>query len=255
MSSPYSPPTPALSPRYKERVMDPVACIGVCRTTLQQGFVKTLAYEFSVVQRLVGEDPFRRLGLAFLAHRLSVSDDLHHVGATFSTFLEREFGGTRCRYFADVAALQWAWRECLVAEEWQSLNPRVLRAVPPAAYATLRFRLHPAARLLRSDFPIVRIWEVNQAGCAGEDLVDLDAGADFVLVRRTAKGVDIRRLGPGDFQLLTTLAGGQSLEEALEASLAREPQFHLSAALRRCFELSVLTEMTYDQSRLKECSS
>jgi hypothetical protein len=75
-----------------------------------------------------------------------------------------------------------------------------------------------------------------------------------VLVRRTAHGSDIRRLSPGDFQLLTTLAKNQSLAAALEASVAREPRFDLGAALRRCFELGVLIEMAYDQPRLKEYS-
>jgi len=243
-----------VTPWIRPQGIDPIARIGIYRNNLQQGFAETLALEFPVIERLVGEEYFRQLALAFLTRHPSGSGDLHHIGAPFPAFLDQQFVGTRYCYFADVAALEWAWQECLVAEECESLDPRVLRDVPPGAYATLRFRLHPAARLLRSDFPIVRIWEVNQDGYAGKDLVDLDAGADLVLVRRTATGVDIHRLSPGDFQLLTTLAGSQSLAEALEASLAREPQFDLGAALRRCFELGVLTEMTYDQPQLKEYS-
>ena len=243
-----------VTPWIRSQGIDPLARIGIYRNNLQQGFLQTLALEFPVIQRLVGADYFRQLALVFLTRHPSASGDLHHIGAPFAAFLGQQFGGTRYSYFADVAALEWAVQQSLVAEECTSLDPRVLRAVPPAAYATVRFRLHPAARLLRSDFPIIRIWQVNQAGCAGEQLVDLDAGADLMLVRRTAQGIDIRRLDPGDFQLLTALAEGQSLAEALEASLACAPLFDLGAALRRCFELGVFTEMTYDQSRLKEYS-
>jgi hypothetical protein len=243
-----------VTPWIRPQGIDPVARIGIYRNNLQQGFLKTLALEFPVIQRLVGAEYFRQLALTFLTRHPSASGDLHHVGARFPAFLRQQFIGGRYCYFADVAALEWACQECLVAEERTSLDPRVLRAVPPEAYATLRFMLHPAARLLRSDFPIVRIWEVNQAGYTGEELVDLDVGADLMLVRRTAQGIDIRRLSPGDFQLLSTLAGGEPLAEGLEASLACEPQFDLGAALRRCFELGVLTEMTYDQFRFKEYS-
>lgn len=243
-----------VTPWIRPQGIDPLARLGIYRNNLQQGFLKTLALEFPVIERLVGTEYFRQLASAFLTRHPSGCGDLHHIGAPFPAFLGERFAGTRYRYFAEVAALEWAWQECLVAEDCASLEPRALRAVPPGAYATLRFRLHPAARLLRSDFPIVRIWQVNQAGYAGENLVDLDAGGDLVLVCRTAQGGDIRRLSPGDFQLLTRLAGNQSLAEALEASLACEPQFDLAAALRRCFELGVLTEMAYDQPQLKEYS-
>jgi hypothetical protein len=243
-----------MTPWIRPQGIDPLDRIGIYRNNLQQGFLKTLALEFPVIQRLVGAEYFRQLALAFLTRHPSTSGDLHHVGAPFPAFLGQQFAGTRYCYFADVAALEWACQECLVAEERASLDPRLLHVVPPGAYATLCFGLHPAVRLLRSDFPIVRIWEVNQAGYAGDNLVDLDAGADLTLVRRAAHGIDIRRIGAGDFQLLTALAGGQSLAQALEASLACESLFNLGAALRRCFELGVFTEMTYDQDRLKEYS-
>ena len=234
--------------------IDPLVRIGIYRNNVQQGFLKTMALEFPVIQRLVGAAYFRQLALAFLTRHPSASGDLHHVGGPFPAFLGQQFAGTPYSYFADVAALEWACQECLVAEECAALDPRALRDVPAGAYATLRFRLNPAARLLRSAFPIVRIWELNQPGCASDDLVDLDAGANLVLVRRTVQGIDICRLSPGDFQLLAALAGNWPLAEALEASLACEPQFDLAAALRRCFELGVLAEMTYDQARLKEYS-
>jgi hypothetical protein len=241
-----------VTPWIRPQGIDPLERIGIYRNNLQQGFLKTLALEFPVIERLVGAEYFRQLALAFLTRHPSSCGDIHHVGAPFPAFLGQRFAGTAYSYFADVAALEWACQGCLVAEECAALEPRVLRDVPARSYATLRFRLHPAARLLRSDFPIVRIWEVNQVGCASDDLVNLDAGADLLLVRRTAHGIDVRRLSPGDFQLLTALSENRPLAEALEASLACEPQFDLAAALRRCFELRVLAEMTYDQASLKE---
>jgi hypothetical protein len=38
------------------------------------------------------------------------------------------------------------------------------------------------------------------------------------------------------------------LDEALELSLAVNPQFSLSAALQRCIEFGVLSQMTFFQS-------
>ena len=107
--------------------------LGIYRNNLEAGFANTLALEFPVIQRLVGEDYFRQLALSFLARHPSRSGDLHHIGAPFADFLRAQYAATCYRYFADVAALEWALQECLVAENDETLEPSVLQAVPPHA--------------------------------------------------------------------------------------------------------------------------
>jgi hypothetical protein len=232
--------------------IDPQARLGIYRNNLRQGFTKTLALEFPVIERLVGADYFRQLAHTFLARHPSRSGDLHHIGAPFAAFLGERFAGTRYTYFADVAALEWACQECWVAPESESLDPAALRAVPPHAYATLRFTLSPACRLVHSAYPVIRIWEVNRDVHARADTIDLDSGGDFVLVRRAAGRLDVHRVTQVDFQLLAALAAGESLEAGLINALACEAQFDLGAALRRCFALGVFCQMTYDPSVPKE---
>jgi len=219
--------------------------LGIYRNNLQEGFTRTLAQEFPVIQRLVGEDYFRQLGLRFLARHPSRSGDLHHIGAPFAAFLRAQFADTEYPYFADVAALEWAWQECLVAEDDRALEPQVLQAVPPRSYANLRFELHKAVRLLESGFPVARIWEVNQPGRAAAEVIDLASGPEFVLVHRLAGGAGIARLSPGEFALLCALATGKPLAAAFDTGLAREPGFDLTAALRRGFELGVFARMSF----------
>ena len=55
-----------------------------------------------------------------------MSGDLHHVGAPFAAFLREQFADTGYLYLADVAALEWAYQECLVAEEFNPLDPVTL---------------------------------------------------------------------------------------------------------------------------------
>jgi hypothetical protein len=218
--------------------------LGIYRNNLHEGFTKTLALEFPVIQRLVGEDYFRQLALSFLARHPSRSGDLHQIGAPFAAFLGTQFADTEYRYFADVAALEWAWQECLVAEDDQALEPQVLQAVLPHAYGCLQFALQRAVRLLASSFPIARIWEVNQPGSAAAEVIALGSGPEFVLVHRVTGDPAIARLSPGEFALLSALAVGEPLETALDAGLAREPGFDLAAALRRGFELGVFARMS-----------
>jgi hypothetical protein len=227
----------------------PALRLGIYRNNLQEGFAKTLALEFPVVQRLVGEDYFRQLALRFLARHPSRSGDLHHIGAPFAPFLRVEFAGTTYQYFADVAALEWAWQECLVAEDDAALDANALQAVPPHAYPRLRFALRKAARQLASPFPITRIWELNQPGATANEIIDLASGPEFVLVHRVVDGARITRLSAGEFALLSTLAGAAPLEAALDAAVLCEPHFDLTVSLRRSFELGVFARMSFSSDR------
>ena len=221
----------------------PCARLAIYRNNLHAGFIKTLRLEFPVIFRLVGEDYFRQLSLAFLGCHPSRSGDLHHVGAAFPLFLSEQFAETEYFYLADVARLEWACQECLVAEDSESLDPQTLRGIPADAYGQLRFTLRPACRLLHSAFPVMRIWEVNQPNAAAEQIVDLRSGPDHLVLKRSSR-VEFYRIPAGDFRLLTAFSEGYSLDSALEAVLAGDLQFDLGAALRRCIGLGVLAQVT-----------
>ena len=222
--------------------INPSARLAIYRNNLHAGFLKTLTLEFPVIRRLVGEDYFSQLALAFLARHPSRSGDLHHVGAPFANFLSEQFTATEFLYLADVAKLEWACQECLIAESSEPLDPQTLQDIPADAYGQLRLRLRPASRLLHSIFPVMRIWEVNQPA-ATDEIVDLRSGPDYVLVMRGSR-LELRRIPAGDFRLLSKFAEGHTLDSALETVLAADSQFDLGAALRRCIGLGVLAQVT-----------
>jgi hypothetical protein len=238
----------SIIPWIRSDGIDPATRLRIYRNNLQEGFQKTLALEYPVIGRLVGNEYFRQLALAFLARHPSMSGDLHHVGAPFAAFLREQFADTGYLYLADVAALEWAYQECLVAEEFNPLDPVTLRDVPARSYGTLRFTLRPACRLVHSRFPVLKIWEANQPEAPADETLDLDTGPDFLLISRSRKGIYFRRIQEDDHRLLTAFAAGCSLDEALELSLAFNSQFNLSAALHRCIEFRVLSQMTFLQS-------
>jgi hypothetical protein len=222
-----------------------LARVAIYRNNLHEGFTKTLGLEFPVIRRLVGQDYFRQLALAFLAYHPSRSGDLHHVGAPFPGFLQQQFANTEYSYLADVARLEWAYQECLVAEDSDWLDPQTLRNIPADAYSNLQFTIRSACRLVNSRFPILHIWELNQSDAELPDVIDLNTGPDHVVLVRTTAGLYLHRVPAGDFRLLTHLAAGQTLGRALEAVLGLDARFDLGAALRRCLGLGVFGHMTF----------
>jgi hypothetical protein len=87
--------------------------------------------------------------------------------------------------------------------------------------------------LLASAYPVRRIWEVNQPGYDGEQVVDLSTGGNKLLVFRNATlDVEMQSLREGEFTLLQTLADGQDFATACEQALTREPDFDVPGNFR-----------------------
>ena len=214
----------------------------IYRNNLRQGFLKALALEFPVIQRLVGKDYFHQLALAFQANHPSRSGNLHHIGQQFPQFLVTLLGGTRYNYLSDVAALEWAYLVSMGAPEATPLDPSVLLKFSPETLSELRFTLHPACRLVRSAYPVLRIWQVNQSEAAETEIIDLDSGPDQILVRRGAEEVELHRIARGDFALLTALASEATLGDAFDAACGADPHFKVGEALCRAVALGALTE-------------
>jgi hypothetical protein len=230
--------------------IDAHARLAIYRNNLHEGFRKALALEFSVIERLVGEDYFRQLALSFQAEHPSRFGDLHCIGEPFARFLLQRFEDTQYAYLPDVATLEWAYQQSSVAADAPSFDPAGLRDRPQEGYGQLRFTLHPACRLVRSPYPVMRIWAVNQPNADADEVVDLSSGADFILVRRAAEGVEMRRIAAAEFAMLDAFSQGAKLADALDSACAVDPSFDLGEALRRLIALGVLagTQPTFSPS-------
>jgi Putative DNA-binding domain len=229
--------------------LDSCARLAIYRNNLREGFIKALALEFPVIERLVGNDYFRQLALEFLAEYPSRAGDLHPIGEPFPQYLRLRFGETPYAYLPDVAALEWAYQQALVAADAPLFDLATLREIPQETYGRLRFTLHPACGLMRSPYPVMRIWAANQPHAAGDEAVDLSSGAEFILIRRAAEGVEMRSIAAAHFAILDAFSLGASLADALETALAIDPDFDLGEALRCFIGLGVLTA-THDASPL-----
>jgi hypothetical protein len=231
-------PQPAAS-LLRHDGIEPTERLAIYRNNLREGFRKTLALEFPVLQRLVGADYFRHLALAFQSAHPSRHGDLQHIGAPFPAWLRGRFGTTGYAYFADIAELEWAHEAVIVAPDSAPLRPAELAAVSPARYGELRFELALDCRLLQSPFPIVRIWQANQPQASDERVIDLGSGGDRLLVRRGRTHVEFHALDAANYAFLESLAAGLSLASALERALYVDPAFDVAAALGRSFALGV----------------
>jgi hypothetical protein len=207
------------------------ARLGVYRNNLREGFIKALALEFPVVEKLVGPDFFRKIALDFQLQHPSQSGDLTQVGAPFAAYLRTQFADGEYGWLPDIAALEWALQCVAIAPDSEPVPIARLEDIPPDRYEDLVFDPAPATRLVESRYPVVRIWQNNQPDATPE-YIDLDSGADHVLVRRRGDELEFVRVSPADFTFARMLARRTPLGLTTDALLGVDPDFDLARALR-----------------------
>ncbi|MBK6599441.1 MAG: putative DNA-binding domain-containing protein [Proteobacteria bacterium] len=220
--------------------IEPALRVGIYTNNWRQGVREALALIYPVAERLVGTEYFASLADDYRSLHHSTRGDLHYVGAAFPAFLRTQFANGPYAYLADVAALEWAIEDARRAALVEALSPDALRDTPPEQYAQLHFKLHPAARLSHSPFPIRRIWLANQPKHEAVETVRLDAGGDWLLIRVMPDEIALAALDEAGYAFAAALGQGSALGEAADLALAIDAAFDLGATLRQLFVLGAL---------------
>ena len=200
---------------------------------------------YPVTLAVVGEAFFHHAADQFVRVHPSRSGDLNQFGGDWAAFLGTYPYAAELPYLPDVARLEWAWHEAFHAGDAPPFDSGRLATLPPDTHSTLCFLLHPTVRLVKSDFPILRIWEVNQPGFTGEIDVDWDTPAASLLIYRDlADGVSvlIEHLSAAGDAFLRALVQQATLEAAAVAALDIDATFNLQAFLLESVQSGVIVD-------------
>ena len=218
-------PAPAATQRRDGRPVE--RRFAVYRNNVAVALIGALEARYPVVRRLVGDDFFRGMAGAYVAAEKPRSPTLIHYGDGFPGFVADFPPAGAIPFLADVARLENAWVEAYHSAEAGALGLDTLAAIAPDGFESLRFRPHPAARLLSFAHPAASIWEASQGD--GEPRAPTVWAAEEALVARPDADVFVRVLPPGGFAFATALFSGASLGEAaaLAAAGGFDPGAHL----------------------------
>lgn len=217
----------------RSRGVNPADRLAVYRNNAFNNYRDALADVYPVVVKLVGEDFFGFAARKFILAYPSRSGDLGDYGAEFAAFLRDLPEAQGLPYLYDVARLESAWNGVFHARRAPSLELKRLAAVRPDEQPMLRFALNPAIRLIASDYPILRIWEVCQDGYDGDQNVDLEMGGEALLLMQEPDfSITIECLTRGDYAFLAACSNGATVADALGAAIEVDANFDLAVALR-----------------------
>ena len=225
---------------------EPDARIAVYRHAIFANYRNALGVTYRVVRELTGAPFFDAAVDAFVLAHPSTGGDLNVYGEAFPDFLATYPHAAELPYLPDVARLEWAIDDAHRAADadWEPQRTlAVLAAIPADEVALQRFALDPSCRLLRSAFPVLRIWQSHQDGSVHDGKVRFGDGDDFLLVRRDGAHVGIERVEPGNFAWLTALAGSADLVQALDSAFDADATFDLGMALRARIADGTLTHI------------
>jgi len=226
-----------IAPGVQAQGIESARRLQVYRNNLFAGLTGVLAAVYPVTRRLVGEAWFDQAARGYIAVHPSRCGDVHRYGDGFAAYIGGCPGADALPYLTDTARLEWRYHCAFHAEQLPSLNIDSLRSLRQDDYPRLCLKLQPSARLLDSAYPVLRIWQVNQADWTGDPsdaaVVDLAEGGIRLLILREGLEVAFIPLGRGEHAWLQGLGRGMNLLESQQQAAALDPDFDLGAALRR----------------------
>ena len=218
------------------------ARLRVYRHHVFHSLATALSATFPTVQALVGEEFFNGLARAFVASTLPTQPVLAEYGESFAGFVAGYAPASGLPYLADIARLDWALNAAFHSPPEPRLGVADLAAVPVEQLPAKSIWLAPGAVVVRSAFPIDRIWAAAQPGASNET-VDLASGGARLLVLRRPDDAGFVPVSAGEAAFLEALAVSHTVEEAAVMALSVEAVFDLSPTFARLLALQAFAAL------------
>jgi len=201
--------------------------LAVYKNNVHSQLVDALAATFPAVERLVGGEFFRYAAREYVGIHPPRRPTLLGYGDRFPEFLGRFPPATTVPYLPDVARLEMLYLEAYHAAEAEVLDADQFTARLSTGEDDTGLALHPSARLMQSNFPVSRIWELNRQADTLQGKTTIPGEAEHLLIIRPQAMVEVRRLSRGTYAALSALDRGRPLEAALAAGERSEPGIDL----------------------------
>jgi len=200
----------------------------VYRNNVHVSLVGALAARFPVTSQLVGEEFFTGMARLYVGETKPEGPVLLHYGDSFPDFVARFPPASGLPYLPDLARLEAIWTESYNAADAGTLTSAQLSAIPAERLETLRLKLLPPTRLVRSRFPIGSLWSAHQTSPVK---IPALSGGECVLLTRPEAQVRLTIIPPAAYAFITELGSGQDLATAAGAVLAQFSDFDPGSAL------------------------
>jgi len=205
------------------------------RNNWRAGLSSALTDFYPSIKNLVGDECFGVLGLSFAEENPATVADLNQYGEEFSYFVGKELA--ELPYILDIARVDWYWHRIFYCKDDPAMDLNELEGLLELDPNKIVFKSSNSLRLLKSDFPILKIWEFAQAESSEDsEGVDLDEGGSSVVIWR--KGFE-RRIEVIDTQceiFLREILQGHSYGSIVSKYFSSLDESQITSILGQCFQ-------------------
>jgi hypothetical protein len=183
--------------------------------------------------------------MAYAAHEFILvappeGGDMNAYGADFPAFLGHMPNVNKFAYVPDVARLEWLAHEAYLSPRGPVLTGQDLAAV--ADPVNLQLYLQPHIHLLRSGWPVDKLWSrVNEEGAGLRDF-EMKPAETFAAIFRAGDRISVWSITEGGYRFLECLQSGPSFALAAEAALRAEPGLSLDRLLAALLQQGLLAK-------------
>lgn len=188
---------------------------------------------YPTILKLVGKEFFAATANIYIKQYPPTSGDIHKFGNHFSDFLVNFPAALSLPYLAEVALLEWAYHEAFHEEDSKSFDLTKLQNLSEEKYSEIHFKLHPSARLLAFNYPIMRIWNMCHNKHHQDETINLEEGGENALIIRCHLEITFIHLSSGEFTLLSAINNGLTFGQSCDLALQTEPSLDINSFLQK----------------------
>lgn len=167
---------------------------------------------YEAVFKVTGPETFWKLASAYAQKYPSSDYNLNRAGQQFPEFLEKSGLASQWPFLLDLARLDRAVREAFHAFDEPPQDLSKLQSLPVEDWEKARFVFQPSLRILKSEWPVVEIW--NQRRDARAVLLDpAERKPRSILVSRHDLRVRVETVQDSESLFLELLREGHTLGE------------------------------------------
>ena len=215
--------------------------------------VRALEDIYPVCCRLVGTQFFTAMIRQYIRRNPSRSPDLGDYGEQLPDFIAQFKPAATLPYLPDVAHLEWHWHRVFNSADQPSLDLTALGKVPPKHWPDLVFQLPSNSVLLTSDYPVHRIWQVNQADTSHSETVELSEGGINLFLWRDQYETRIDLPNASEWKLLQAFADRDRFGEICARLEDSSEDINVAAMLPQWVQRGWITEFVLDSQQSRKC--
>ena len=133
--------------------------LDIYRNAYRERLIETLANDYEILTKLLGEETFRRLCIAYIDKNPSSHYSLRWFGYGLPSFLDYSPDKGSHDWEAEMAQLEWLFIDAFDSANTSTVSEQDAAAIPPDQWPTLSVTFHPSVRVVRLWWNTLDLWQ------------------------------------------------------------------------------------------------